>query len=140
MALLKITKRINNKQTTEIIYNETTSYTHIPNGESLVEVSVFKYHVKGMMNPAIINFGNKQIIGPYNIECHPMTTLNDIVWERPEAKQDKLVETNESKSGLGQYKTTYNPNNNTFKCSCMGYFRAKDRQCKHIKALKEKMK
>jgi hypothetical protein len=138
MPLYKVTKQYSNKpSTTEIVYGN-SPYVVKPNGETSINVSNFKYHVKGITNPAIINFSSGKIIGPYNIECHPMTTLNDIVWERPEIKQDKVAETFESKSGLGQYKTTFNPNNNTYKCTCFGYFRAKDRQCKHIKALKEK--
>jgi hypothetical protein len=68
-----------------------------------------------------------------------LTTLKDINWTPPQPVQDKVKETFESKSGNGEYKTTYNPNNNTYKCNCFGFYRAKDRQCKHIKALKEKM-
>ena len=57
--------------------------------------------------------------------------LNDIAYT--------IKETFESKSGLGEYKTSYNPNNNTFKCNCMGFWRSKG-NCKHVKALREKIK
>ena len=40
---------------------------------------------------------------------------------------------------VGTYKTTYDPNKKTYKCTCMGFWRSKG-NCKHVKALKEKNK
>jgi hypothetical protein len=137
MALLKITKRYKDKTpVTELIHQESTVYNHIPNGETSVEVNVFKYDVgEGMMPPTIVRFTNKTLIMPYNIECHPLTQLSDIKWKRFEVKQNKIESTSESQSGLGKYKTTYNPNNKKYSCNCMGFWRSKG-LCKHVKALK----
>ena len=40
-------------------------------------------------------------------------------------KEDKVVEQFESGSGMGEYKTTYNPNNKRYSCNCMGFWRSK---------------
>ena len=41
---------------------------------------------------------------------------------------------------MGIYKTTYDPNKKIYKCTCMGFYRArmKGGVCKHVKVLKEK--
>jgi hypothetical protein len=67
------------------------------------------------------------------IEVHPQTTYDDVVWIRPKAK--KIIE--HIDGSMGKYKTTYDPNKKTYKCTCMGFWRSKG-NCKHVKALKEK--
>jgi hypothetical protein len=97
-------------------------------------VSVHKYEVEGSFHPGLIQLddGKKYII-PKWIEVHPETTYDDIIWIQP--KQKKIIEQNVG--SVGTYKTVYDPNKNTYKCSCMGFWKSKG-NCKHVKALREK--
>ena len=97
-------------------------------------VSVHKYEVEGSFHPGLIQLddGKKYII-PKWIEVHPETTYDDIIWIQP--KQKKIIEQNVG--SVGTYKTVYDPNKNTYKCTCMGFWRSKG-NCKHVRALKEK--
>ena len=97
-------------------------------------VSVHKYEVEGSFHPGLLQLddGKKYII-PKWIEVHPETTYDDIIWVQP--KQKKIIEQNVG--SVGTYKTVYDPNKNTYKCTCMGFFRSKG-NCKHVKALREK--
>lgn len=142
MPLHRVIKTYRNgTKTDEISYGESTNHSYIHENSVLSSVvQLFKYDVPvSVIPPTIARVNGKTVILPSWIECHPLTTLKDINWTPPQPVQDKVKETFESKSGLGEYKTSYNPNNNTYKCNCFGFYRAKDRQCKHIKALKEKM-
>ena len=97
-------------------------------------VSVHKYKIEGPYHPGLhtASDGKKYII-PKWIEVHPETTYEDIIWIQP--KQKKVIE--HIDGSMGKYKTTYNPNKNTYKCTCMGFWRSKG-NCKHVKALREK--
>ena len=97
-------------------------------------VSVHKYEVEGSFHPGLLQLddGKKYII-PKWIEVHPETTYDDIIWIQP--KQKKIIEQNVG--SVGTYKTVYDPNKNTYKCSCMGFWKSKG-NCKHVKALREK--
>ena len=97
-------------------------------------VSVHKYEVEGSFHPGLhtASDGKKYII-PKWIEVHPETTYDDIIWIQP--KQKKVIEHIEG--SVGTYKTTYDPNKNTYKCTCMGFRKSKG-NCKHVKALREK--
>ena len=142
MPLFRVIKKYKNGNISDQIeWGDTTVHQYIPENDVVSNVvQLFQYEcASGIIPPTIVSLNNKTYILPSWIECHPKTTLKDVKWTPPQPVQDKVKETFESKSGLGEYKTTYNPNNKTFRCSCFGYFRAKDRQCKHIKALKEKM-
>jgi len=104
----------------------------------------FKYEVPQhkYLPTSIIRFWDKTMIYPAQIECHPKTTLSDIIEIKSEeqiaiekaalpkkepAKKWKFS----SVSGGGTYTVTLTPKG--LKCDCMGYWRAKDRRCKHIK-------
>jgi hypothetical protein len=97
-------------------------------------VSVHKYEVEGSFHPGLLQLddGKKYII-PKWIEVHPETTYDDIIWIQP--KQKKIIEHIEG--SVGTYKTTYDPNKDKYKCTCMGFWRSKG-NCKHVRALKEK--
>ena len=81
---------------------------------------------------------------PAGIPCIAETTLDDIevietnkpkvVVEKPQRKQWMF----ESSSGDGFYQVTENMGK--LKCNCPGTWRAKDRRCKHIKAMESKVK
>jgi len=97
--------------------------------------SIHKYEIESTLPPTIYKSSqdNKVYLVPMWIEVHPQTTYDDVVWIRPKAK--KIIE--HIQGSMGEYKTTYNPNKNTYHCSCMGFWRSKG-NCKHVKALKEK--
>ena len=78
----------------------------------------------------------KLYLMPANIEIHPETTMDDVNWTKPKLKK----EIEHIQGSVGTYKTTYDPNKKTYKCTCMGFYRArmKGGVCKHVKALKEK--
>jgi hypothetical protein len=97
--------------------------------------SRFKYEIEHHLPPTIYKSDkdNKTYLVPMWMEVHPNTTFDDVVWIRP--KQKKIIEHIEG--SVGKYKTTYDPNKNTYKCTCMGFWRSKG-NCKHVKALREK--
>jgi hypothetical protein len=107
-------------------------------------VRTFKYHVPKhkYLPKAIVCFGNKTIIYPSQIPCHPDTTLDDIIEEVEETVVEQETSTLvveekktwefESSSGDGKYFVSLNKFGNP-KCNCPGVWRAKDKRCKHIK-------
>jgi hypothetical protein len=110
----------------------------------------FKYQVEkhNILPPTIVRFVNKTVIFPSQVECHPKTTLNDVVEiKSEEQKQEEkaLIPQPErlkswkfeSASGGGTYIVT-ETKNGTLRCNCPGVWRAKDRKCKHIKEVESK--
>ena len=84
----------------------------------------------------------KKFIVPTWVEVHPATELYDIRWEPPVVKKQakKEIKTFTSSSDASiKYQTsvTHLPTGETkYNCNCPGKWRAKDGECKHIKALK----
>jgi len=107
----------------------------------------FKYKVKKhpYLPSCIINFTNKKVIMPANIECHPETTLNDIIEivdksispSQPKPLKENKIWEFKSSSSDSIYKVRQN--GNQIKCDCPGMWRAKDRRCKHIKEVEKKL-
>ena len=99
--------------------------------------SVHKYNFEHIYPPTFYKSheDNKLYLMPLGIEVHPETTMDDINWTRPKLKK----EIEHIQGSVGTYKTTYDPNKKTYKCTCMGFWRSKG-NCKHVKALKEKNK
>ena len=72
--------------------------------------------------------------------------MNDIEWIKPEPKvvqQQNVSPTNEeykfeSKSEPGSFYVVRVVGDKV-KCNCAGQYRAKDRQCKHMKEVKQKL-
>jgi hypothetical protein len=125
-----------NGQTTNEIIHSVTPISLYPKRDNIKSavVSVHKYEVEGSFHPGLLQLddGKKYII-PKWIEVHPETTYDDVRWIRPKAKK----EIEHIQGSMGTYKTTYDPNKNTYKCTCMGFWRSKG-NCKHVKAIKEK--
>lgn len=97
---------------------------------------VHKYDYEHHYPPTLfIDSNGKKFIIPVWKEVHPETTVEDINWIKPKLKK----ETEHIQGSMGMYKTIYDPNKKTYKCTCMGYWRSKG-NCKHVKALKEKNK
>jgi hypothetical protein len=94
---------------------------------------VFK--VKSFYPPMIINISDKTYILPVWVRVPNGTTLNQIEWEKeiPTPKpQSNIIEV-DSSSGGGKYQIQ--KIGDTYKCNCPGYYRSKDRICKHIKQI-----
>jgi hypothetical protein len=102
-------------------------------------VKVFKYQIESRLRPGITNIKGKKYITPNWIPCHPNTELNDIIWIKKVSKQEKIKEIDtwrfKSSDGKGEYVTK--KNGFKYSCSCPGVWRAKDRECKHIKEVKK---
>ena len=112
----------------------------------------FKYQVPKhrYLTKMIVRFGDKTLIYPEGIECHPKTTLDDVVEylteeqlieekvEAPEVKVQKWEF--ESASGGGTYIVTLNKHGNP-KCNCSGFWRVKDKEkgCKHVQEVRKNM-
>ena len=124
--------------------NETTIYPRRDKIKYCFHKS-FKYKVKkhSYLPSCIINFTNKKVIMPANIECHPKTTLDDIIEiiEEVKLKKLKIEEKNiwkfKSSSSDSVYKVRQN--GDRLRCDCPGMWRAKDRRCKHIKEVEKKL-
>jgi hypothetical protein len=109
----------------------------------------FKYQVPKhkYLTKMIVCFGDKTFIYPAQIECHPKTTLDDVVEylteeqlleEKVEAPEVKVQMWEfESASGGGTYIVTLNKHGNP-KCNCPGTWRSKGR-CKHVKEVEKEL-
>jgi hypothetical protein len=131
-------------KTTIVTAEETKIY---PQRDGIVHSGCkrFKYHVQkhSYLPCSIVRFTNSTMIFPAGIECHPQTTLEDIVEIKPQEQiqeetpivpqPEKLKSWKfESASGGGTYMVKQTKEG-TLRCDCMGYFRSRDRRCKHIK-------
>jgi len=128
---------------TRIMYRPSSQFTFNPRGlGKFVNVQRFRYeyHHDYMAPQMQVKDGEKFII-PGNIKVHPETTFDDIVWIKPkkEKRTEPTIETHTSSSNGGEYKTKYYPDSGNYYCSCPGTWRAKDRRCKHIKQLENKV-
>jgi len=135
-------------ETTIVTAEETTIY---PQRDGIVHSGCkrFKYKVNkhNVLPKVIVRFVNKTVIYPAGVECHPQTTLDDIEEvlteqqvaeikvEKPQPKE-KTSWKFESSSGGGTYHVT-KMKNGALRCDCMGYFRARDRRCKHIQEVEK---
>ena len=124
---------------------EGTTYSFKPQS-SLVSCSsrLFKYEYEhAYLSPTLFidNKGNKFIM-PTNQKVHSKTTYKDIEWIQPE-KVKPVVEKNtwkfESSSEKGLFYTV-RQNGLRLSCNCQGVWRSKDRRCKHIKEVEQKLK
>ena len=108
----------------------------------------FKYEVpKHPYIPAfIVNFPDGTIIMPAGIECHPETTLDDIIEIVDETEQQKREKRESKEKNVFEFKSSSSDsiykvrqNGDRLKCDCPGTWMAKDRRCKHIKEVEKKL-
>lgn len=133
------------KETKIVLSNETTIYPK-RDGITFGFCRSFKYKVDkhAYLPVAIARMHNKIVIMPAGIECHPETTLDDIevidnspkINEKPKPREKRTWKF-ESASSDGFY--IVRENMGKLSCNCMGYFRAKDRRCKHIKEVEKEL-
>ena len=94
---------------------------------------VFK--IKSFYPPMIVNISDKTYVLPVWLRVPQGTTLNQVEWEKEILipKADPNIIQVASSSGEGKYQIQ--KIGNTYKCNCPGYWRSKDRICKHIKQI-----
>jgi len=125
-------------------YTEKTSYGFKPSSSLISHASkLFKYtHEHSYLPPTLIVLNGQKYIMPSWQKVHPETTYNDIEWIKP-AKVEAPVEKNtwkfESSSDPGHFYTV-RQNGLKLTCNCSGFWRAKDRRCKHGKEVEQKIK
>jgi hypothetical protein len=98
------------------------------------------YVTGGIIRPMLINLVDKLAIIPWWVNVPLNTTLDDIIWIRednePVQTQPEFIEIKSSSSNE-KYRITKKINK--YHCTCPGFWRSKDRVCKHIKqVIKEK--
>ncbi len=128
---------------TRIVHSPTSQFSFKPRGlGKFVNVQRFYYEMEhAYLSPALYtNSKGEKIILPSMQKVHPKTTLEDIKVIRPktEKRTEPIIEINISSSKDIEYTTKYYPDSGNYYCSCPGTWRAKDRRCKHIKALELK--
>jgi hypothetical protein len=130
---------------TKIIHtNEGETVTIYPQRDNIVcsGHKPFKYYIPRWrgLTKAIVRFENRYVIMPHGIECHPKTTMDDIVIvDEPVAKPQKIIEEKwefTSSDGKGKYNVRVDMGK--LKCNCMGFFRAKNKDigCKHCQEVR----
>ena len=124
---------------TRIVHSPTSQFKYKCEGlGKFVNVQRFKYEYHhSHISPQMQVRKGERFIMPGNQKVHSETTFDDIVWIQPQPKKrtEPIIKINVSSSNGSKYQTKYFPDSGNYQCNCMGYFRAKDRRCKHIKAL-----
>jgi hypothetical protein len=122
----------------DFIAHSEGNYNIDPKIVKISVVKVFKYKIESRLKPSIARVKDKTFITPGWIPCHPKTELSDIIWTQKLPKEEKLKEIDtwrfKSSSGDGEYVTK--KNGFKYTCNCPGFWRSKDRECKHIKEVK----
>jgi hypothetical protein len=140
MALLQFThlNKYNNLRT-RVVYNPTTQFSINPTGLSpFVSVKIFRYEYTHSVLPPMLFISNgKKYIVPTWQEVDMKTEVSDINWIRPVVKQVKPeTDSWRFKSSSSNSEYIVRKIGNAYKCNCPGYWRSKDRECKHIKEVK----
>jgi len=137
--LYNVSITYDNGKTVNEITHSSNPFTINPKQDGITscKVIVHKYEIEHHLPPTIFisPTNNKKYLIPMWVEIHPDTTYDDVKWIKP--KQKKIIEHIEG--SMGKYKTTYDPNKKTYKCTCMGFWRSKG-NCKHVKSLRENNK
>jgi len=140
MLLYRITK-ITHDGVEKTEYIRTSHLSQKSEGYKAVLVTVIKYDYEHpILPPSIVTSKNgDKFIVPTWKKINKLATLDDINWvpKKTEPKPESNTWTFKSSSGDGEYKVKQT--GNTLKCNCMGFFRAKDRRCKHIKSVEKEI-
>ncbi len=141
MAIFKVIK----DGVEEIIVQESSAFTYKPDGRTKsYAVQRVMYKQKSWMPPAFVSIRDKKYLVPEWIEVHPKAQLSDVMWKRPERKVQKpdvITKKFTSKSNpditYTAKKTMLPTGKVQYSCNCPGVWRAKSRECKHIKEMKK---
>ncbi len=92
------------------------------------------YTVTSFLPPAIVNINNKCFIVPSWIEVPLGTKREQVIW-KPEkvtkVETPDIIEVKSSSGGFYQIRKV----GNKYQCNCPGFWRSKDKVCKHIKSI-----
>jgi len=141
MAIFKVIK----DGVEEIIAQESSAFIYKPDGKTKsYAVQRVMYKQKSWMPPAFVNIRGKKYLVPEWVEVHPKAQLSDVMWKRPERKVQKpdvITKKFTSKSNpditYTSKKTMLPTGKVQYSCNCPGVWRAKSRECKHIKEMKK---
>lgn len=107
-------------------------------GITFCNCKTFKYEFDKhpTLCPAIVKLGDRHVIMPWGVICHPETNIEDIHIKvkrknKPTVKIEKWEF--ESDSGGGTY--VVSKQGDKLKCDCMGFWRSKG-NCKHVKEVR----
>jgi hypothetical protein len=128
---------------TKIIHtNEGETITIFPQQDNIVSSGhkPFKYVINkhNLLPKCIVRLGDRYVIMPAGIDCHPKTTLDDIIMigeYEPKKTEVKKVETWEFTSSDGKGKYNVRVDMGKLKCNCMGFYKSKG-NCKHVKEVR----
>ena len=126
---------------TRLVYRKSSQFTINPkNLGKFVWVKRFMYeHTHPYLCPALTTLNGKKYLVPGFKEVDPNTTLDDIKWIKPKKKEKTITPTLfKFKSSSSDSTYTVRKIMDSYQCNCPGYWRAKDRECKHIKEVKNK--
>ena len=129
----------------EVVTQDSTQFSYKPDGKTKsYAVQRIMYKQNSWMPPAFVNIRDKKYLIPEWIEVHPEAQLSDVMWKRPERKVQKpdvITKKFTSKSNpditYTAKKTMLSTGKVQYSCNCPGVWRAKSRECKHIKEMKE---
>lgn len=141
MAIFKVIK----DGIEEIITQESSAYSYKPDGKTKsYAVQRVMYKQNSWIPPSFVNIRDKKYLVPEWIEVHPKAQLSDVMWKRPERKVQKpdvITKKFTSKSNpdiiYTSKKTMLSTGKVQYSCNCPGVWRAKSRECKHIKEMKK---
>ena len=128
----------------KIIYvGEGVEHKYDPQRDNIRHIysATFKYKVRLKPGEAVALLKTKDDVTlyPSMVKVHPQTTMDDIevIKTRPKKKkQESTLHNFESASSGSIY--TVREVAGKYKCNCPGYYRSKERKCKHIKELEGK--
>jgi len=93
-----------------------------------------KYTVTSSIPPSILNINNKSYIVPSWVEVPLGTKLEQVIWKPEKVTKIEIpdvIEVKSSSGGVYQIRKI----GNKYQCNCPGFWRSKDRVCKHIKSI-----
>lgn len=105
----------------------------------------FKYQVEKhpYLCLAIVKLGDQTYIYPSKTECHPKTTLDDVLeidnTQPKEESKPREKHTWKFKSSNSDSTYVVREKWGKLKCDCPGTWRAKDRRCKHIQEVEKEL-
>jgi len=135
---------------TRIMHTEDSQFTYKPKGlGSFVGVSRFKYQSRSKYYGLVVSpRDGKTYLTPDWVEVLPQTTFADIEGPKEETRGRKKNSTKfenprewkfESKSDPDSWYVVKHVSEFKLTCTCMGQYRAKDRQCRHMKEVMKEL-
>tara|TARA_B110000211_G_scaffold205262_1_gene239385 strand:- start:287 stop:715 length:429 start_codon:yes stop_codon:yes gene_type:complete len=128
----------------EVVTQDSTQFSYKPDGKTKsYAVQRIMYKQNSWIPPTFVNIRDKKYLVPEWVEVHPEAQLSDVMWKRPERKVQKPDVTTKKFTSKSNPDITYTTKKTMlhtgkvqYSCNCPGVWRAKSRECKHIKEIK----